>query len=252
MWAVLYKMQFANTIVHQLVIFGAIDNLPDVTIGPGPNIIFYQGTLAVITISASGTPSLTVTNATSDTLILSVFDGLPAERYTIGGNSGFAQLSFSEWLTNRDSFSLLMSGENGDTVKLRLREDAGGFGEIVVNQEIVAEDPNSVDASETWHNLALQNGWTSSRQPGYRLYPDGTVGLRGLVQAGTIADGTIIANVPSPYRISQSGFFVGVCSNALNTCHLEILTNGNLVITRVVTAGALLSLDGMRYANTTI
>jgi hypothetical protein len=247
-------VQFPQEIVRQLIIYGG-DGLPDVQIGPGPDIKFFQGVDLIIELTADfvGVPAIFIQNPAGSQLQLSLFGGVPGINFTIAGNSGSAGMSFIEWGANIDSLQIGMGGEGGDTTRMSLREDALGFGEIVVNQEIVAEDPASALTSETWHalpyNLALGTPWSNFgggyANAQYRLMPDGTVMLRGAVTCGNPkVDGTVWATLPSGYRPPFTSDHM-VASGALGA-RISIATTGAIAC---VSMGALaaFTLDGIRF-----
>lgn len=74
-------------------------------------------------------------------------------------------------------------------------------------------------ALETWHNVALLNGWANRGATfdplQYRLLPDGTVHLRGTIAGGTSASGTQIGTVPAGYRPPTHDTVVPIASDTL-------------------------------------
>lgn len=63
-----------------------------------------------------------------------------------------------------------------------------------------AVDPQNSQLAETWHNMTLANGWTTTQYAQYKLMPDGTVMIRadGLTP-GTLTNGTTIWTAPAGY-----------------------------------------------------
>lgn len=194
---------------------------------------------------------ISVRNVAGDELAMDIFPGsLPAIRYTISGLTGFMQLEFAEYITvpTRVQGALFVQGQAGDLITLKLREDAAGFGEIVVNQEIVAEDPATGD-SETWHALGgTRNSWTGGV---YRLMPDGTVMFDEEVTSGTQTTGIQIATLPSGYRPRTATEFIVSRPGNYGTSKITIDTAGVMQYwaNDGVWAGAL---SGMRYPLTVI
>lgn len=224
-------------------------------------ISIYQGAQLIIQLALNGPggvgPTLLVQDVTGDQLQIGLgLTGIPGEFYKIGGNNGLASIGFNEWMADRDQFAFGMTGEAGDSTLIALREDAAGFGEIVVSQEIVSFDPAGGTASETWHNIAYNAGlavpWTNVGAPydpvSYRLMPDGTVLWRGLANVGTRAAGSVIFTIPAGYRPATDKF-MSVSSNAAAaespTINIVAAT-GQVGIFRLPTATAV-GFEGVRY-----
>lgn len=108
---------------------------------------------------------------------------------------------------------------DGATQQIQLFGVSGSLGTIV---------------ADTWHNVALLNTWTNFGAPynsvGYKYMPDGTVRLRGLAKSGTIANGTVMFNLPVGYRPTAQKFVgVAVDAGATNP-RVTIATNGDVAI----------------------
>lgn len=108
---------------------------------------------------------------------------------------------------------------------------------------VVASDPTvSTNAPfpETWHTLILGNSWTSDPAglgAAYRVSPDGWVQLRGMILAGTRADGTIFANVPTGFR-SAATSRQPIATTGANVFGLvQITSDGNLRCAGITGAG---------------
>lgn len=208
-------MQFTNGIINQLIIYGAVDNLPDVTIGPGPNIKFYDGTFPVMELGfvSAGTtkPEILIQTLLQDQLIMGFDNAANVPRVDFVNHLSSGQTNIyldTAAAPVRDSFVISSQGNLGDISRIVLREDAAGFGEIVVSQEIVAENPTTSGSfpptSETWHDFTLINGWSNfgGGYPNlrYRWLPYGYVAIEGTIAPGTTANGTTIATLPNLYR----------------------------------------------------
>ncbi len=96
-------------------------------------------------------------------------------------------------------------------------------------------------AKETWHNVALLNGWANRAGLDplqYRFLPDGTVHLRGTIAGGAAANGTQIGSVPAPYRPPTHDTVVPISSDNLPAAYaaangsprLQIQLGGNMFI----------------------
>lgn len=249
-------MQFPQPIVNQLTIFGS-DNLPDVTIGTGPNIRFYDGTSLIVEITATPTPRILVQDTVGDELRLFV-SGVPVIQFEIASFGIASETSIAMGTSGSQAyFRLFFVGNiSSSFVQLCLVEDATGAGFVQVNKAILATDPalpgNPTDI-ETWHAVTYQNGWTNIGGAfgtvAYRLMPDGTTLLRGVSLwdgvAGHKVDGTVIFNLPAAYR-PTSAVQIPVSTDVAGvTPNLQILTNGNVTITKLG-AGNIIAFDGVR------
>jgi hypothetical protein len=107
---------------------------------------------------------------------------------------------------------------------------------------------------EGWNNLGLQNGWVSSLQPQYRLYPDGDVQLRGRIANGTNAVGTVVATLPAGYRLPAAQHGARwVCGRSDATAQygmIQVESDGDLVIAATPTLASL-DLSGIRFSTLT-
>lgn len=106
---------------------------------------------------------------------------------------------------------------------------------------------------ETWHNLPLVNGWVAAggafATPGYRLMPDGTVMLRGVLVSGTNTNGTTISTLPVNYRPLFDTRTIAQADTTISPfmCNLQILPAGTINVFNLGTAHAI-SLDNLRIA----
>lgn len=75
---------------------------------------------------------------------------------------------------------------------------------------ITAIDPNNANVSESWHPLTLVAGFSAGNPgPQYKLFPDGTVHLTGIVDlTAAQAAGTAFATLPSGYVPATTQHFV--------------------------------------------
>jgi hypothetical protein len=69
--------------------------------------------------------------------------------------------------------------------------------DIPVGDPIVALQPGTTGTGESWHALALGNGWTGTFQ--YKLETNSKVSIRsvGSLAAGTLTNGTVIGTIPA-------------------------------------------------------
>jgi len=97
------------------------------------------------------------------------------------------------------------------------------------------------DTPETWHDVALLNGWVNRAgwdHMSYRLMPDGTVRLRGSISGGTSASGTQIGSLPAGYRPPTHDAVGGIASDNLPAAYaaangsprMQVQTGGNIFI----------------------
>jgi hypothetical protein len=103
----------------------------------------------------------------------------------------------------------------------------------------VAIEPGSSPAvAETWHDVALVNGWAVGSSPNaplrYRLLSDGNVQLNGVVSGGS-ATSTGMANLPAGYYNTAYQQQVPVAvtnapSSGNNSFYLQITTAGAITI----------------------
>lgn len=100
--------------------------------------------------------------------------------------------------------------------RIRFSGSTSGNGVVYngVSGFLAANNVGGVLGTETWHGLAFANGWANFGAPyntgAYRLMPDGMVQMRGLIVGGTGVDGTVIANLPAPFRpLGQTIISVG-------------------------------------------
>lgn len=132
-----------------------------------------------------------------------------------------------------------------DTDLMLQHSDASG---TFTNSSIIDLFPDRIDvqkflvvASETWHDVALLNGWVNRvgwDHFSYRLLPDGMVKLRGSVSGGTAVNGTQIGSVPAGYRPPTHDAVGPIASDVLPAAYaaangnprLQIQTGGNMFI----------------------
>lgn len=100
----------------------------------------------------------------------------------------------------------------------------------------------------TWTSLTLQNSWVwfggNPATPAVTKGSDGIVMLKGLIKSGTIANGTLIANLPAGFRPQQEIVANGVSNNIFG--RFDIWPNGNIVSVSV-NNNAWLTLDGISF-----
>jgi hypothetical protein len=84
-----------------------------------------------------------------------------------------------------------------------------------------------------WTNLTMQNSWvaynnTIYNSPQYTKSSDDIVTVKGLIKSGTVANGTILANLPAGYRPSKKMIFSSVANS--HHARIDIASNGNITI----------------------
>lgn len=112
-----------------------------------------------------------------------------------------------------------------------------------------------VYSERSWHEIgasgepALQNSWANEGAAGsetaaYKRNRD-TLYIKGLIDSGTITDGTVIFTLPAGYRpnnvIKVAGMYVQ--GSAENAYQLEIQTDGDVAIYGVSGASPVLSIN---------
>ena len=111
--------------------------------------------------------------------------------------------------------------------------------------------------TETWHNLSYSNGWTdfggSYGVGRYRITPDGSTQLSGMVKGGTGVDGTVIATLNASYRATTDIILGTVGGTPNKPVGLVINTFGQIKVYGVSAApGDGVSLDGLSFPSINI
>lgn len=204
-----------------------------------------------------GNGNIPVIRASESTLNLAVdIFGGTIQFFTIGGANTSATITYNEQTGSpaTDAMSLDLFATTGPDVSLELRENPNDNtqSEIYVSQLIRASVPGVSGAGEVWNLLAGQNGWTvggAGQRPQYRQMPDGTVMLRGIFAPGTTTNGTVMTSLPAGYRPQQESRFI-TADTGTGTAfrHINIQTNGNVLVFNAATGGGATSLDGIRFA----
>lgn len=111
---------------------------------------------------------------------------------------------------------------------------------------------------EQWHELgatgepALQNSWANvgganDETAAFRLFGVSQLHIKGLIDSGTITDGTVVFTLPEAYwpekHLRVSGMYVQGSSE--NSYQIEIQTDGDVAIYGVSGASPVLSLHIM-------
>jgi hypothetical protein len=103
---------------------------------------------------------------------------------------------------------------------------------------------------EAWIAPTLLAGWVNYGAPydnaGYRKEPTGLVRLRGVIKNGTIANGTVLFNLPVGYRPSAQRSIPSYQGGADDAIRLEVATNGDVSATGLANNFNLL-LDGVVF-----
>lgn len=84
-----------------------------------------------------------------------------------------------------------------------------------------------------WTNLSLQGGWvvysSTFNTPRYKKSADDIVTVEGLIKSGTsVANGTILANLPAGFRPGKKLIFSSVANS--HHARIDVATNGNITI----------------------
>lgn len=227
--------------------------------------VIMRGTLTVVTPNGtvtvdehptSHTPRVLLQNNAGDNIAIGLSGAVPVITYeTVGGAIVDTYLADTG---STDTYLMQLVPSSGDVITFAMRDDAGGFGEIVVNQEIISQDPAAGGmVSETWHNVAFQNGWSNNvvanpfQTTQYRLMPYGFVSLAGACKPGTTTDGTTIFTLPADYRPDFRMQVNVSCNVSTQNPVLQINPNGQCQIFFLGTATGI-SLDGQQFPLGTI
>jgi hypothetical protein len=86
--------------------------------------------------------------------------------------------------------------------------------------------------TENWNNLALNAGWTADQPCQYKLFPDGTVRLRGIgnFNVSPVPGGTNLATLPVGYRPTQYTLIPNAYDSSATKGRIEIQTTGVISI----------------------
>lgn len=130
----------------------------------------------------------------------------------------------------------------------------------VLSQELVTVTVRMPPEVPAWKPLALESSWTDFRAgehgvAGYRMHPDGTVELKGLLTGGSTTSGAVIATLPEGYRIAagertlfvtpKSAAGAGAVWQQGIASRIDVNINGT--ITGVNTDSSYIALTGIRY-----
>lgn len=209
------------------------------------------GTVSVGKFLVGGAPAFRSTE-TSTQYTVDIYAGTVAFSI-LGGSSTSAQILYSEQTGSpaADSFALYLFSTTGPDIEFALRENSvnPALGEIFASHPIVAQVPGAFGSKEDWHNFGasagtvanpgfFSNGWANFGAPWqvarYRIMPDGTVAVEGLVNPGTMVAGTIMATLPVGYRPAADHIFSGGDGTAAGAVQ-EILvrSNGQIQVGRI-------------------
>lgn len=126
---------------------------------------------------------------------------------------------------------------------------AAGF-----NGNITAFQPGvSPQVPETWHPMSpLAAGFSAGgTTPQFKLYPDGTIGLRGAVNlTATEPAGTTFFTLSAAYAPTATMHFVTQASlsgNSLGAATIQVLSTGAVQIAVNGGSGGFVNLDGIRF-----
>lgn len=115
--------------------------------------------------------------------------------------------------------------------------------EIALDVELIGDLLQEVRQTPTMLNSWSDYG-SGYEEASYWKDACGVVHIAGFISGGTIADGTVIFNLPVGYRPRASEKFIVVSLNAV--CIIDIYTNGNVTIRTGANSGWL-SLSGIQF-----
>jgi len=125
---------------------------------------------------------------------------------------------------------------------------------MLSNIDILKE---SIEALENpgrpeWLDMELQNGWVQSSSldavlPQYYKDSHGRVNIRGIIDSGTVTDGTLIARLPAGYRSSKIEIVMLMEDSGSGDAHLHLCPCGSMRIYNV-TNNSEISLNGDFFA----
>jgi len=149
------------------------------------------------------------------------------------------------------------------TVEVSITASATATGEPITTtmkrrmSRLDQANPTSTTSQWTdWSNTDLKNSWTQYgtpfATPGYIKTSGGVVFLKGLIQNGTLTNGTVVANLPPGYRPSSTVTVPTTARTASSTngpAVIQILTNGDVTIWYVNNnaTGTWVTLDGISF-----
>lgn len=150
-----------------------------------------------------------------------------------------------------DIEAFTLSGSGGTTVARLQINNAGGVGSVLVTGTMF--DTNNI----TWTAASLSASWSNSlattyTNASYKKYPDGTVALRGVVQRSASAaggsSGATIFILPAGYLPPSADRHVFICYDSTNGyARVDVFPTGSVQVQTNVSAGAFISLDGIRF-----
>lgn len=112
-------------------------------------------------------------------------------------------------------------------------------------------------SGEDWTDIGLLNGWVNRAgwdHAAFKLFPDGTVHLRGSISGGTSASGTQIGSIPAGYRPATHDAVEDIASDNIPAAYaaangsprMQVQLGGNMFI--YGTGAGPLFLDGFNYS----
>ncbi|MDA0244687.1 MAG: hypothetical protein OT477_14810 [Chloroflexi bacterium] len=118
------------------------------------------------------------------------------------------------------------------------------------NQSAAVVTVGAAGADSAWVTPTLLNSWVNyagsptKSTAGYRLMPDGTVALKGVLKSGSSAT-AVMFTLPTGYRPSETRRFAGAANSAVGI--IEVTTGGDVSF---VVGGSTTqsSLDGVRFS----
>jgi hypothetical protein len=129
----------------------------------------------------------------------------------------------------------------------------GGILTIPLNSSVPTTITGGYLVRDTWHNVSFQNSWTnyavsSFGYASYRMYPDGTVHLKGLIKNATTSKTGTIFTLPSGYRPANSKIYQCIAGGN-GEARVDISAGGVVSVYNYKNGGtgAFISLEGVIF-----
>jgi len=216
-------MQFPFPVLNRLVVTDGSRIIQISTIGSLAQILFQTttfGDIARLRVDTNISPP--------DFFIDSFFAGDLNAYIRFAPASSFIQLSAVNGTATDDCYLYIEAGQPARLAR-----------------PLVSTNNNGSTIPETWHTINGSNGWTAgSPAPQYRLMPDGTVLLKGVLTGGTTVDGTTITTLPAGYQPQVSQHVI--CSSTGSDWRKVVInSNGSIQIFHAIAAD--IRLDNVRF-----
>ena len=161
----------------------------------------------------------------------------------VAGASGTSTTSTNATLTN------IPAGTTTVTVYAKNSNGTGPGVSATITVTSTAGQTNTA----VWSDLTLSNGWlnydnvnkTTEYDTAQLTKSGGIVAIRGLIQNGAVADGTLLTTLPNGYRPDTYMIFPALAGSG--NAALEVYTNGEVHLKGALTAGTWISLDNVVF-----